>query len=200
MKLSQIKKDIAKYSLSDNPFVDDAIIKGGYRVVRTVKERNAIDCCHRKLGMRVMVMGQDYSYKEYILKGENPCSNDNWELDEGGSGGIDTINDSDVTLLDDYSDLDITQNIETQQDLNQVLATILRALLNNHVVGDKYYLHIQSIPSDEWICHHNLGKFPAVPYIMDSAGNVHFASPINIDLNTSIIRLGTPMAGSAPFN
>lgn len=199
-KLNNMKKELSKYDLRENPFVDDAIIKGGYRVVRTVKERNAIDCCHRKLGMRVMVIGQDYSFKDYILKGENICSNDDWFLVEQGSGSIDTINDSDVTLLDDYSDLDITQDIQTQQDLNQVLARLLKVLLNNHVVGDKYYLHIQSTPSDQWICHHNLNKYPSVPYIMDSAGNVHFASPVNIDLNTSIINLGTPMAGSAPFN
>ena len=66
---NNLKKEISKYPLGKSPVIDDAIIKGGYRVVRTIKERNAIDCCHRKLGMRVMGIGQDYSYKDYILKG-----------------------------------------------------------------------------------------------------------------------------------
>ena len=97
---NNIKREISKYPLGNNSSIDDAIIKGGYRVVRTVKERNSIACCNRKLGMRVMVIGQDYSYKDYILKGENPCSNDNWFLDEGNSGPtLDTINDSDVTFF-----------------------------------------------------------------------------------------------------
>lgn len=199
-KLNYIKKEISKYSFGDNPFVDDAIIKGGYRVVRTVKERNAIDCCHRKLGMKVMVIGQDFSYKDYILKGEHPCSNDFWELDSGGSGPpIDTINDSDVTLLDDYSDLDITQNIETQQDLNLVLARILKTILNNQTVGDKNYVHDQFTPATVWTIQHNLGKKPSVT-VIDTAKTVVEGVVDYINDNTLTITFNYPFSGYATLN
>lgn len=199
-KKLNIKKEISKYSFGDNPFIDDAIIKGGYRVVRTVKERNAIDCCHRKLGMKVMVIGQDYSYKDYILKGENTCSNDNWFLNEGGSGPvIDTINDSDVTLLNDYGDLDITKDIETQQDLNQVLSSILQTILNNQTVGDKHYTHEQVVASSLWIVNHNLNKYPSVT-VVDSANTLLLTPYEYINNNTVHIEFNGPFAGKAYIN
>ena len=199
-KKLNIRKEISKYSFGDNPFIDDAIIKGGYRVVRTVKERNAIDCCHRKLGMKVMVIGQDYSYKDYILKGENACSNDDWFLDEGGSGPvIDTINDSDVTLLDDYSDLDITQDIETQQDLNQVLARILTSILNNQTTGDKNRTFEQIMPSVRWEFNHGLNKVCAVS-VRDTAGTEVNGS-ITVNNGTKIVvEFNFPFSGTLTLN
>ena len=199
--INKVKKEISKYSFGDNPFVDDAIIKGGYRVVRTVKERDAIDCCHRKLGMKVMVIGQDYSYKDYVLKGEHPCSNDSWFLDNDGSGPvIDTINDSDVTLLDDYSDLDITKDIETQQDLNLVLTTILKSILLNQTIGDKNYVHDQFIPSSIWTIQHNLNKKPSVT-VVDTAGTEVEGV---VDYGNSLVQLtitfNYPFSGYATLN
>lgn len=198
--LNKIKKEISKYSFGDNPFIDDAIIKGGYRVVRTVKERNAIDCCHRKLGMRVMVIGQDFSYKDYILKGENICSNDFWSLDENGPGPIiDTINDSDVTLLDDYSGLDITTSIETQQDLNQAMSSILQSILNNQTVGDKHYTHEQVISSSLWVINHNLNKYPSVT-VVDSGKTVLLTPFQFINNDTIHIEFSGPTSGQAYLN
>ena len=196
-----IRKEISKYSFKDNPFIDDAIIKGGYRVVRTIKERNAIDCCHRKLGMRVMVIGQDYSYKEYTLQGENACSNDNWVLDETNSGpSIDTINDSDVTLLDDYSDLDITQDIETQQDLNKVLSTILQSiLLQIQSIQDKNYIHEQNTPLSIWSFIHPLNKKVAIS-IEDTAGNEVEGKVVKNDGLNIEIHFNFPFSGKAILN
>lgn len=197
---TNIKKEISKYSFGDNPFVDDAIIKGGYRVVRTVKERDAIDCCHRKLGMRVMVIGQDNSFKEYILKGEHACSNDKWFLDQGGSGpGIDTINDSDVILLDDYSDLDITRDIITQQDLNQVLAEILIGLLHAHTIGDKHYTHKQTVSSSVWVINHYLGKKPSIDAV-DNLGREIKGHVQYINLDTCHVTHSGPISGEAYCN
>ena len=197
--INSMKKELSKYSFGENPFIDDAIIKGGYRVVRTIKERNAIDCCHRKLGMRVMVIGQDYSYKDYILKGENICSNDDWTLVEGGSGGIDTINDSDVTLLDDYSDLDITKDIETQQDLNQVLASILQTILNNQTVGDKNFTHDQHQPATRWEFYHNLQKEPAIT-VKDTAGSEVEGKVLVNNGTKVVIEFNFPFSGTATLN
>mgnify|MGYP003403619564 CR=1 FL=1 len=196
-QFNNIKKEISKYSFGDNPFIDDAIIKGGYRVVRTVKERNAIDCCHRKLGMRVMVIGQDYSYKDYILKGDD-CSNEDWVLIDSGNV-VGTVNDSDVTLLDDYSYLDITQSIETQQDLNQVLAEILVSLLSANVVGDKHYTHNQTVPSVMWIINHNLGKKPSIDSV-DSTGREIKGHVEYVNENTSYIHHSGPISGKAFCN
>lgn len=194
-----IKKELSKYSFGENPFIDDAIIKGGYRVVRTVKERNDIDCCHRKLGMRVMVIGQDYSYKDYILKGENICSNDHWQLAGNGSGEIDTINDSDVTLLDDYSDLDITKDIRTQQDLNQVLYDLLITILGNQIAGDKNYIHDQFTPSTTWTIFHTLNKRPSVT-IVDTAGTEMEGAIKYYNDNNLVITFNFPFSGYAYLN
>lgn len=198
--INNIKKELSKYSFGENPFVDDAIIKGGYRVVRTVKERDAIDCCHRKLGMRVMVIGQDYSYKDYILKGDSICSNNDWYLVENdGSGGIDTINDSDVILLDDYSNLDVTQDIVTQQDLNRVLADILVALLSGNTIGDKHYTHNQTVPSTMWVINHNLGKRPSIDAV-DNLGREIKGHLEYVNDNTSYLYHSGPITGKAYCN
>lgn len=103
--------------------IDDKIIKGGYRVVETLTQRNNIDCCYRKRGMVVIVVGEDLSFIEYILKGEDLCSNDSWEVYT-----VDTsVSEDEVTLNSDYSELgqDI---LETQEELNKVLTQILLAL------------------------------------------------------------------------
>lgn len=197
--LRNIKREISKYSFGDNPYIDDTIIKGGYRVVRTVKERDSIDCCHRKLGMRVMVIGQDYSYKDYVLKGENPCANDKWYLTSNGSGEIDTINDSDVILLDDYSDLDVTTEIKTQQDLNQAMHDILIAILSNQTLGDLHHTHDQFTPSDIWIVYHTLNKKPSIT-VTDTAGT-ELEGEIRYNSNNQVtITFNFPFSGYAYLN
>lgn len=197
--INNIKKELSKYSFGENPFIDDAIFKGGYRVVRTIKERNAIDCCHRKLGMRVMVIGQDYSYKDYILKGED-CSNDDWYLVNNDSEGpIDTITDGDVTLLDDYSDLNIGTNIETQQDLNKALHDLLITILGNQTSGDKFYVHDQFTPSDIWIIYHPLNKKPSIT-VTDTTGNVYEGQVKYNNNNQVTITFNFPFSGYAYLN
>lgn len=49
-----------------------------YRVVRTIYERNSIPCDERLNGMLVTVVGADSSYKQFMLKGGDPCVNENW--------------------------------------------------------------------------------------------------------------------------
>lgn len=197
--LNSMKREISKYAFGDNPFIDDTIIRGGYRVVRTVKERNAIDCCHRKLGMRVMVIGQDYTFKDYILKGEDICSNDHWDLAGDGTGEIGTIHDDDVTLLDDYSELDVTKEIKTQQDLNQVMAEILIGLLQAHTIGDKHYTHVQSTPSSIWVINHRLGKRPAINAV-DSTDREITGDPVWISDDITHYYHSGPVAGKAYCN
>jgi len=68
------------------PYIDDSTLKGGYRIVKSIQERDAIDCCHRKIGMIVSVKINDDIYKNYRLVGGNPCAN-NWiEVTSDGAG------------------------------------------------------------------------------------------------------------------
>ena len=69
----------AKNLFGDSKLIDDYFLKGGYKVVSDIDCRNNISCEYRKLGMQVMVVGPDASFKKYVLKGQDPCSNDNWE-------------------------------------------------------------------------------------------------------------------------
>ena len=44
----QLKRQINQYQqvLGVSPYVDDSLFKGGYRVVKTIIDRDSIDCCH----------------------------------------------------------------------------------------------------------------------------------------------------------
>ena len=59
-------------SCCNTPFSD-------YRIVQTITERNTIPCEERSNGMVVTVIGNDFSYKQYMLKGGDPCVNSNWK-------------------------------------------------------------------------------------------------------------------------
>lgn len=106
------------HKLFDAPnLVDDYFLKGGYKVVSDITCRNNIPCEYRKLGMQVMVVGPDASFKKYVLKGNDPCSNEAWEeltnpTDEVG-----------VKLVDDYSVLG--DSLNTQRDLNLKLKQLI---------------------------------------------------------------------------
>lgn len=198
--------------------VDDGRIIGGFRIVNTIAERNSIDCCFRKLGMVVMVVGPDFSFTEFILTGEL-CSNDGWVEYIG------TNYENDVILTEDYSDLSPQTIIETQKDLNQVLKDILQQILDTppfietdptvpqHVKdittqditnwnqnGDKTYVHDQHVPSTIWSINHNLGKKPAV-HVVDTANNV-VEGEIDYEGSDShlTITFNYPFAGYATLN
>ena len=76
----KLKYQLEKFKSSNGllPYIDDSVIKGGYHVVKNISERDSIDCCYRKLGMKVLVIGNDLSFKEYILKTNN-CKENIWE-------------------------------------------------------------------------------------------------------------------------
>ena len=96
----KLKYQLEKFKGSNGllPYVDDSLLKGGYRVVKNIEERDKIDCCHRKQGMKVVVIGDDLSFKEYILKSKQ-CSENIWEEINV------TIDENEVFLTEDYSEL-----------------------------------------------------------------------------------------------
>lgn len=175
---------------SEVSIVNDKIIQGGYRVVQTIQERNQIDCCFRKLGMVVIVVGPELDFKEYTIHKEDKCDNSNWEEV--------TIYDESVLLTDDYSDLDLEQEIKTQRDLNKVFKQILESL--NYVGNvDKHYTHDQFIPASVWEINHNLGKKPSVT-ITDTAGSV-IEGKVTLNNGTKItIEFNFPFSGYAELN
>ena len=117
----QLKRQISQYQqvLGVSPFVDDSLFKGGYRVVKTIADRDAIKCCWRKQGMKVVVIGDNFSYKEYVLRSSD-CKTNQWEEINV------TIDENEVFLIEDYSDLG--EDLSTQRDLNLILKQILKNL------------------------------------------------------------------------
>lgn len=106
-----------KNLFGDSKLIDDYFLKGGYKVVSDIDCRNNISCEYRKLGMQVMVVGPDASFKKYVLKGNDPCSNEGWEeltnpTDEVGA-----------KLVEDYSVLG--DSLNTQRDLNLKLKQLI---------------------------------------------------------------------------
>ena len=118
-----LKRQVAEYKqvLGGSHFVDDSLIKGGFHVVQTIQERNKIDCCHRKPGMRVVVVGDDQSFKEFELVSSS-CKTNSWrEI-------ISSADESTVRLISDYSELG--PDLTTQLHLNQKLKEIVVSLQN----------------------------------------------------------------------
>ena len=106
------------HKLFDAPnLVDDYFLKGGYKVVSDITCRNNIPCEYRKLGMQVMVVGPDASFKKYVLKGNDPCSNEGWEE------LINATNEVEVKLVEDYSVLG--ESLNNQRDLNLKLKQLI---------------------------------------------------------------------------
>ena len=114
----QLKRQINQYQqvLGVSPYVNDSLFKGGYRVVKTTVDRDAIKCCWRKQGMKVVVIGEDYSYKEYVLK-TSDCKENIWEEISV------TVEENEVFLIEDYSEL--SEDLITQKDLNLVLKDLI---------------------------------------------------------------------------
>ena len=114
----QLKRQVSQYKqvLGVSPYVNDSLFKGGYRVVKTINDRDKIDCCHRKQGMKVIVVGEDLSFKEYILKTDN-CKENTWEEISV------TVEENEVFLIEDYSEL--SEDLITQKDLNLVLKDLI---------------------------------------------------------------------------
>ena len=113
----QLKRQISQYQqvLGVSPFVDDSLFKGGYRVVKTITDRDNIDCCHSKQGMIVCVIGEDLSFKEYRLISD--CENKQWEEVQT------QVTENDVILTEDYSEL--SEDLITQKDLNLILKQLI---------------------------------------------------------------------------
>lgn len=118
-----LKRKISQYQqvLGILPYVDDSIFKGGFRVVGTLEDRNKIECCYRKHGMIVIVVGSDHSYKQYRLISNN-CTN-SWEEVVYQFDADETK----VDLVEDYSEIG-GPNLETQRDLNLALKAYVLAL------------------------------------------------------------------------
>ena len=114
----KLKYQLEKFKSSNGllPYIDDSAIKGGYHVVKNIVERDSIDCCHRKLGMKVLVIGEDLSFKEYVLKSSN-CKENIWEEINL------TVEENEVFLIEDYSEL--SENLTTQKELNLILKQLI---------------------------------------------------------------------------
>ncbi len=122
-----LKRQVAEYKqvLGGSHFVDDSLIKGGFHVVQTIQERNKIDCCHRKPGMRVVVVGDDQSFKEFELVSSS-CKTNSWrEI-------ISSADESTVRLISDYGELgpDLTTQLHLNQKLKERVVSLQNILDN----------------------------------------------------------------------
>ena len=136
------------HKLFDAPnLVDDYFLKGGYKVVSDITCRNNIPCEYRKLGMQVMVVGPDASFKKYVLKGNDPCSNEGWEE------LINATNEVEVKLVEDYSVLG--ESLNTQRDLNLKLKQLI---LNLQTQIDLIELSDEKVQITEDTSFANIGQ------------------------------------------
>lgn len=168
---------------------NDKYFIGGFRVVQSIQERDDIECCFRKIGMRVVVVIGDNIFENYILEGDDPCSNEKWVIDR--------TYDSNVLLKDDYSNLG--PDIETQQDLNQIFNDLITDIIENDKDGDKHYIHDQFNPSSIWIIKHDLNKKPSIT-ITDTAGSIVEGSVTYINNNEVRLYFNFPFSGYAYLN
>ena len=136
-----------KNLFGDSKLIDDYFLKGGYKVVSDIDCRNNISCEYRKLGMQVMVVGPDASFKKYVLKGNDPCSNEGWEE------LINATNEVEVKLVEDYSVLG--ESLNTQRDLNLKLKQLI---LNLQTQIDLIELSDEKVQITEDTSFANIGQ------------------------------------------
>ena len=134
-------------AFDDPNLIDDYFLKGGYKVVSDITCRNNIPCEYRKLGMQVMVVGPDASFKKYVLKGNDPCSNEAWEE------LINATNEVEVKLVEDYSVLG--DYLNTQRDLNLKLK---QSILNLQTQVDHIELTDEKVQITEDTSFANVGQ------------------------------------------
>ena len=177
---------------------DDGRLIGGYRVVKTLEKRDEIECCYRKLGMVVMVVGEDMSFTEYVLTG-HLCSNEGWR--EYKIDNEDTlVFEDDVIITEDYEILSPEEQIQTQKNLNKLFKDILVELLSRQPAdADKNYVHDQFTPSKEWIIAHPLNKKVSVT-VTDTAGTVIEGEVTINDGSTVVVKFNVPFPGEAILN
>ena len=71
----------------DSFLLQDADLRGGFRVVNSIAERDAIPLPARKSGMTVRV-AQITGTVDYTLPVGRPITNAGWEVEQGGGGGV----------------------------------------------------------------------------------------------------------------
>lgn len=100
-------------------WLDDGTLKGGYRVVKSIQERDAIDSCHRKIGMIVSVQESETEYTNYRLIKNNTWIEVTTDGDVPGPPGPQgPIGDISVINFQVNDDMHLIMDLQTNSDLN----------------------------------------------------------------------------------
>lgn len=120
------------------PYINDGTIKGGYRIVKSIQERDEIDCCHRKIGMIVSIKISETEYKNYRLTGTNPCSNNWMEVDSDGVAGppgpigpIGPPGNISIITFEVNDNMHLLMQLETNTNLDFTIDSNGHLILNN---------------------------------------------------------------------
>ena len=106
-------------ALGNFHLIEDTALKGGYRIVADITERDAISVASRKEGMRVFVISSGETYQL-----DAGLANWNWVLDAGGGGGITGPGSSTDTAISTWSGTDGTALSDTNLTIyGQVIST-----------------------------------------------------------------------------
>jgi len=96
-------------------------------------------------------------------------------------------------------DITIEKNAEVESDLIKKTSVLDTDLMNFIGNLDKYYRHVQAVPSNCWIVKHGLNKYPSVT-VVDSAGTVVVGEVQYIDTDNAKIKFTGAFSGEAYFN
>ena len=109
-----------KKTYGSHPQIDDRFLKGGFRVVCSIEERDAINCCFRKQGMVVLVVSEHLTFKQYVLTSDDPCKNEWEEVKTGGGGEIPPLDYVPLVGTEEGKELTdsivVERKIETSED------------------------------------------------------------------------------------
>ena len=163
---------------SDNQtisFMKDEYIKGGFRVVDSMIERDNIDCCYRKPGMQVVVVGINSDFKTFRLVSED-CDSNEWE--EVDSNLLVPTKTSDLTNDGE----DGVNRFITVEDIPEVINIEKTSeLINDGEDGTTPFITAQDIPvptpqvKSDWNATTGIQEIlnkPTIPSPVDITGKV----------------------------
>ena len=182
----EYKHAIILSSTEENSFIDNISVSYTEPIyLKIVIENSGNPGFFNEVKLSIKNVTEDYTYKDAIIRRVDApkCKNDDII-------SFDILNDTPNTKAGSAHKIVRVNGSENSLEYVGV---------DDIITQDLNYTHIQDDPSDEWICEHNLNKYPSVS-VLDSAKTEVEGHIKHISKNTTILKFSGSFSGIATFN